>query len=82
MAAVYEIRNLNQVAVWRRDLNKRGVEAPGNGKQGRSSLKSERRSPLPQNPVTTDSAQAQCGLLPPEIEVFKLLPKFMPATLA
>ena len=57
VAAIYDIRNPNQVVVWRRNLDEGGVEAFGGGKQGRPSMKSERRSPAPSKMATTDSAQ-------------------------
>ena len=58
MAAVYDIRNSNQVVVWRRNLDEGGVEPLGNSKQGRPNMKSERRCPAPPTTVITDSAQA------------------------
>ena len=58
VAAVYDIRNPNQVVVWRRNLDEGGVEAFGNRKQGRPDMKSERRCPAPPPTVITDSAQA------------------------
>ena len=58
VAAVYDIRNPNQVVVWRRNLDEGGVEALGNRKQGRPDMKSERRCPTPPTTVITDSAQA------------------------
>jgi len=57
VAAVYDIRNPNQIVAWRRKLNEGGVEALGSGKQGRPSMKPERRSPAPSKMATTDSAQ-------------------------
>ncbi len=57
VAAVYDIRNPNQVVVWRRKLVEGGVEALGSRKQGRPNMKPERRSPAPPSPVITDSAQ-------------------------
>ena len=61
VAAVYDIRNPNQVVVWRLNLDEGGAEAIGNRKQGRPNMKPERRCPAP--PITvitviTDSAQA------------------------
>ena len=58
VAAVYDIRNSNQVVVWRRNLDEGGVESRGNRKQGRPNMKSERRCPAPPTTVITDSAQA------------------------
>jgi transposase len=58
VAAIYDIRNPNQLVVWRRSLDEGGVEALGSRKQGRSNMKPERRCPAPSNRVATDSAQA------------------------
>ena len=58
VAAVYDIRNPNQVVVWRRNLDEGGVQALGRRKQGHPSMKSERRSPALPDTVTADSAQA------------------------
>jgi len=58
VAAVYDIRNPNQVVVWRRNLNEGGVEALGSRKQGRPTMKLERRCPAPPSTVIADSAQA------------------------
>ena len=57
VAVVYDIRNPNQVVVWRRKLDEGGVEALGNGKQGRPHMKPEQRCPAQPGPVMTDSAQ-------------------------
>jgi transposase len=58
VAAIYDIRNPNQVVVWRRKLDEGGVEALESRKQERPSMKPERRCPAPPSTVTTDSAQA------------------------
>jgi transposase len=58
VAAVYDIRNPNQVVVWRRNLDEGGVAALGNRKQGRPTMKPERRCPAPPSTAITDSAQA------------------------
>jgi transposase len=58
VAAVYDIRNPNQVVVWRLNLDEGGVEALGNRTQGRPNMKPERRCPAPPITVITDSAQA------------------------
>jgi transposase len=58
VAAVYDIRDPNQVVVWRRNLDEGGVEALGNRKQGRPTMKPERRCPAPPSTAITDSAQA------------------------
>ena len=57
VAAVYDIRNPNQVVVWRRNLNEDGVEALSKGEQRRTNMKSERHSPAPPSTIITDSAQ-------------------------
>lgn len=58
VAASYDIRNPNQVVVWRRNLNQDGVEALASSKQGRPKLKPEFPCPRPSNMLTTDSTQA------------------------
>ena len=58
VAAVYDIRNPNQVVVWRRNLDEGGVEALGNTKQGHPNMKPKRPCPAPPTTVITDSAQA------------------------
>lgn len=58
VAAIYDIRNSNQVVVWRRSLDQGGVEALVSKKQGRPNMKQERRCPALPNPVVSDSAQA------------------------
>ena len=58
VAAVYDIRNPNQVVVWRRNFDEGGVEAFLKGGQRRTNMKPERRSPAPPGTVITDSAQA------------------------
>lgn len=76
VAAVYDIRNPNQVVVWRRKLDEGGVEALGSKKQGRPNMKPERRCPAPPSPVITDSAQAlreENGRLRAEVAYLKKL---------
>lgn len=47
------------MVVWRRHLENGGVEALKNKKQGRSSMKPDRRCPVPlETAIITDSAQA------------------------
>lgn len=58
VAAFYDIRNPNQVVVWRRNLDQGGVEALENKKQGRPDMKPERRCPAPSKMAATDSTQA------------------------
>ena len=76
VAAVYDIRNPNQVVVWRRKLDEGGVEALGSSKQGRPNMKPERRCPAPPGPVITDSTQAlreENGRLRAEVAYLKKL---------
>ena len=58
VAAVYDIRNPNQVVVWRRNLDQGGVEALGSTNQGRPKMKPERHCPAPPGTVATGSTQA------------------------
>ena len=58
VAAVYDIRNPNQLVVWQRKLQEGGLQAFGNTKQGNPSMKPERRYPALPSAVTADSAQA------------------------
>ena len=58
VAAVYDIRNPNQVVVWQRKLQEGCLPALGNTKQGHSTMKPERRSLASSGTVTADSAQA------------------------
>ena len=57
VAAVYDIRNPNQVVVWRRNLQNGGLPALGSTKQGHPTMEPERRSPALPATVTADSAQ-------------------------
>lgn len=58
VAAVYDIRNLNQVVTRRRKLDEGGVEAFGIREEEHSRMKKERRCPAPQSTKVTDPAQA------------------------
>jgi len=58
VSAVYDIRNPNQVVVWRRNLDQGDVQALNTRKQERSNMKPERRCLAPSNMIATDSAQA------------------------
>ena len=58
VAAVYDIRNSNQVVVWRRNFDEGGVEAFSKGEQRRTNMNTERRCPAPPTTVITASAQA------------------------
>lgn len=57
VAAIYDIRNPNQVVVWRRNLDEGGVQALERRKPRHSNVKSERRSPVLENAVISDSEQ-------------------------
>lgn len=58
MAAIYDIRNPNQVVVWRRKLDTGGVAALENWKRGSPTLKPTRCCSGPPSTVTTDSTDA------------------------
>lgn len=58
VAAVYDIRNPNQIVTWRRKLDESSVQAFGTWEQEHSSMKNEQRSPVPPSAAITDSAQA------------------------
>lgn len=57
VAAVYDIRNPNQVVVWRRHLDQCGAEALSDRKQGHPNMKAERSCPEPSNMVAANSEQ-------------------------
>lgn len=58
VAALYDIRNPNQVVVWRRNLDESGVEAFGNDKEGHPSMKSKKCCAEPSITAITDSVDA------------------------
>lgn len=59
VAAIYDIRNPNQVVLWRRKFNEGGVQAFGIREQEHPSMKKEQRCPAPPlSLAVTDSAQA------------------------
>lgn len=58
VAALYDIRNPNQVVVWRRNLDESGMEALGNDKKGHPSMKSKKCCAEPSSTAITDSAHA------------------------
>ena len=58
VAAVYDIRNSNQVVVWRRNFDEGGVEAFSKGEQRRTNMKSERRCPVLPSTVISDPSHA------------------------
>lgn len=55
VAAIYDIRNPNQVVVWRRKLDTLEVVALESRKRGRPLMKPIRCCPVPASTVTTDS---------------------------
>ena len=58
IAAIYDIRNPNQVVVWRHKLNQGGLETFRSSKQLHPKMKPELLGPRPSNMVATDSTQA------------------------
>jgi len=58
VAAIYDIRNPNQVVVWRLKLNQVGVESFGSSKRERFKMKPELPCPRLSNMIATDSTQA------------------------
>ena len=57
VAAIYDIRNPNQVVVWRRNLDQGRLQAFESEKEERPKMKPERRCAAPSNIVATDAAQ-------------------------
>ncbi|WP_425466357.1 hypothetical protein [Pseudorhodoferax soli] len=57
VAAIYDIRNRNQVVVWRRNLDQGRLQALQNEKEERPKMKPERRCGAPSNVVAPDAAQ-------------------------
>lgn len=58
VAAIYDIRNPNQVVVWRRNLDQGRLQALQNEKEERPKMKPKRRGASPPNVVDNDAAQA------------------------
>lgn len=58
VSAVYNIRNCNQVVVWRRNLDQGVVQDPESSKQGHPTMKLERCCPAPLGMVTADPVPA------------------------
>ena len=59
VAAIYDIRNPNQVVVWRRNLDQsRRLLALDSEKEERPNMKPERRCTAPSNMVATDATRA------------------------
>ena len=76
VAAIYDIRNPNQVVVWRHKLNQGGLETFRSSKQLRPKMKPELPGPRPSNMVATDSTQAlreENGRLRAEVAYLKKL---------
>ena len=57
VAAIYDIRNPNQVVVWRRNLDQGRLQALQNEKEERPKMKPKRRCAVPSNVIATDAAQ-------------------------
>lgn len=57
VAAIYDIRNPNQVVVWRRNLNQGRLQALEREKEEHPKMKLERRCAAPSNVVASDAAQ-------------------------
>ncbi len=58
VAAIYNIRNPNQVVVWRRNLGEGGVQVPRNSKPGHPPMNPEIRCLASPGKVTVDPAPA------------------------
>ena len=59
VAAIYDIRNPNQVVVWRRNLDQGRLQALQNEKEERPKMKLKGRCAAPSNKVAADAAQTQ-----------------------
>ena len=57
IAAIYDIRNPNQVVVWRRNLDQGRLQALASEKEERPKMKPERRCAATSNVVAIDTAQ-------------------------
>ncbi len=55
IAAIYDIRNPNQIVVWRRKLDTGGVAAIESRQRGRPKMKPTRCRPVPLSTISTDS---------------------------
>ena len=58
VAAIYDICNPNQVAVWRRNFDQGGAQAPETSKQRSVDMNPERSRQAPPPMLAADSAQA------------------------
>ena len=54
VAAIYSIRNPNQVVVWRRKFDPGVAKAPESTNHGHTAMKPERRCPAPPGALTAD----------------------------
>ncbi|MBK7718892.1 MAG: transposase [Simplicispira sp.] len=59
VAAIYDIRNPNQVVVWRRNLDQGRLQALQNEKEERPKMKLKGRCAAASNKVAADAAQTQ-----------------------
>ena len=55
VAAIYDIRNPNQIVVWRRNLDQGRLQARASGKEEQPKMKPERRSATPSSTVVADA---------------------------
>jgi transposase len=55
VAAHYDIRNPNQVVVWRRNLDQGRLQARASGKEEQPEMKPERRSATPSSTLVVDA---------------------------
>jgi len=55
VAALYDIRNPNQIVVWRRNLDQGRLQARASGEQEQLKIKPERRSAAPPSTIVADT---------------------------
>jgi transposase len=58
VAANCDIRNPNQVVVWRRNLDQGRLQARGSGKEEQPKMKPERRAATPSSTVVVDAQKS------------------------
>ena len=58
VAAVYDIRNPNQIVVWRRNLDQGRLQACETRNEEQPKMKSKRRSAVPSSTVVADAEKA------------------------
>ena len=58
VAAIYDIRNPNQVVVWRRNLDQGRLQARESGNEEQPTMKPKRRSAAPSSTVVADAEKA------------------------